>query len=420
MTDAQRDTGMGPETPATTTTRRTRRTRRLTMVGILALVLVAGATFSVVRGTVGNTAGTLTSGSTGAWVSPLAGKMPLVNNGGVLSLNYTRADGTGTTAQFKYPTAVVTVANTGVVYVADTGNNRVRKVVNPTPNANITTQSCWPNSAGLTQCDGGLNGQGVVTTLDIPFNAPKGLAVNSAGTILYVADTGNNRVQKIDLTVSPLTVSDVVTGLNGPTGLALNSAGTTLYIADTNNHSVKTVDLTTTPYTVTSLPTASEAERNTGAIITSTLYYPRSLSVDATGNVFVTDARDKWLGSQPERDPQKSIKKLTPGGTEWKIVVNVYNMNPQSLVVDSAGTLLYYTDESSSTVVRASVPTTTTPNKTGTTIAGLLITSDWKYSDRDGQGNVARFYSPTGIAMSADGTTLYVASNTSSRIVYIR
>jgi len=387
------------------------------MVGIVALVLVAGATFSVVRGTVGNTAGTLTSGSTGAWVSPLAGQMPLVNNGGVLSMNYTRADGTGTAAQFKYPTAVVTVANTGVVYVADTGNNRVRKVVNPTPNANITTQSCWTDSAG-TRCDGGVNGQGVVTTLDIAFNAPQGLAVNSAGTILYVADTGNNRVRKVDLTASPLAVSDVVIGLNGPTGLALNSAGTTLYIADTYNHLVKTVDLSTN--TVGTLPTASEVERNTGAIITSTLYYPTSLSVDANGNVFVTDARDKWLGSQPERDPQKSIKKLTPGGTLWKIVVNVYNMNPESLVVDSAGTLLYYTDESSSTVVRASVPTTSTRNTSGTIIAGLLITSDWKYSDRDGQGNVARFYSPTGIAMSADGTTLYVASTTSSRIVYIR
>lgn len=392
MTDSAPDTGMGPD-EAAPTTRRTRRTRRLTAIGVLALVLVAGGTFAVVRGTVGNTSGSLTSGSASAWVSPLAG---------LTQLNYGLVDGTGADAKFRYPTAVATVGNTGVVYVADTGNNRVRKVVNPTPNSNISIYG-----AG-----GGTYGRGVVTTIDVAFNAPEGLAVNSAGTTLYVADTGNGRVRRLDLSVTPPTATDVVTGLNRPTGLALDSAGTTLYVAVTSSNVVKKVDLTTTPVTVTTLPTNVAAA--TGFVAT-TLYYPTGLSVDGAGNVYVTDARDKNLGQSPERDPSKTIKRYTPGATSWQAVVSAYYMNPVSLAVNSAGTVVYFTDDTSWSVVRANV------GGSGSTIAGVTTRQTGAFAnDRDGQGDLAGFYSPTGIALSADGTTIYVASSASSRVVYIR
>lgn len=393
MTDSAPDTGMGPDEDAPTT-RRTRRTRRLTAIGVLALVLVAGATFAVVRGTVGNTSGSLTSGSASAWVSPLAG---------LTQRNYGLVDGTGIDAKFRYPTAVATVGNTGVVYVADTGNNRVRKVVNPTP-----------NSDNIYGTGGGTNGKGVVTTIDVAFNAPEGLAVTSAGTTLYVADTGNGRVRRLDLTVTPPAVTDVVTGLNRPTGLALDSAGTTLYVAVTNSNVVKKIDLSTTPVTVTTLPTNVAAA--TGFVAT-TLYYPTGLSVDGAGNVYVIDERDKNLGQSPERDPSKTIKRYTPGATSWQVVVSAYYLNPVSLAVNSAGTVVYFTDDTSWSVVRASVGSTTG----GSTIAGVTTRQTGAFAnDHDGRGDSAGFYSPTGIALSADGTTIYVASSASSRVVYIR
>ena len=93
------------------------------------------------------------------------------------------ADGTGAAAQFNYPSgvAVDTYEN---VYVADTGNNNIRKI---TPMGVVSTLA-GRGTAGF------ANGTGPVAQ----FNGPAGVAVYAprAGTV-YVADTNNNRIQVI-------------------------------------------------------------------------------------------------------------------------------------------------------------------------------------------------------------------------------
>ncbi|RFM31308.1 hypothetical protein DXN04_29730 [Chitinophaga silvisoli] len=110
---------------------------------------------------------------------PLAGAVtpgnsPIVGN----------SNGTGTNASFNHPKGVA-VDTAGNVYVADTDNNLIRKI---TPEGVVTT------IAG-TGTVGNTDGDGKTAT----FNRPSGVTVNAAGTVIYIADTGNNQIRKIEI-----------------------------------------------------------------------------------------------------------------------------------------------------------------------------------------------------------------------------
>ena len=91
------------------------------------------------------------------------------------------ADGQGTEAQFKAPTSLA-VDGLGNLYVADDGNNRIRKI---TPSGSVTTLA----GSGNTGAD---DGYGTAAS----FNSPWGIAVDASG-VIYVADQDNDKIRKI-------------------------------------------------------------------------------------------------------------------------------------------------------------------------------------------------------------------------------
>jgi len=93
-------------------------------------------------------------------------------------------NGTGTNASFNHPKGVA-VDGSGNVYIADTQNNVIRKITA----AGVVTTIAGTGVAGASDGNGG----------SATFNKPMGLSVNSTGTIIYVADTGNNLIRKIVL-----------------------------------------------------------------------------------------------------------------------------------------------------------------------------------------------------------------------------
>ena len=101
-------------------------------------------------------------------ISTLAGSSPAIASGNV--------EGTGTAARFTALTSVA-VDNAGNIYVADAGNNKIRKV---TPEGVVTTLA----GSGAA---GNANGNGAAAT----FSTPSGVATDN--TFVYVADTGNQK-----------------------------------------------------------------------------------------------------------------------------------------------------------------------------------------------------------------------------------
>lgn len=147
-------------------------------------------------------------------------------------------DGTGAAARFDQPRDVAVDAS-GNVYVVDANNNCVRKI---TPAGVVTT---------LAGSKTGGYGDGAGSAAK--FNAPKGISIDPNG-VVYIADTDNNRIRKI-------TAAGVVTTLagdgtagyaegaaasakfNAPRGIALDKAGKILYIGDEANNRIRKIEL---------------------------------------------------------------------------------------------------------------------------------------------------------------------------------
>lgn len=139
----------------------------------------------------------------------------------------------------------VTVDNAGNIYIADIGDNRIRKV-----DTSGTINTVAGNGAKGFSGDGGLAKN---ASLNLQ-SAHVGLAVDSAGN-LYIPDVANNRIRKVDSSGIITTIVGTGTagftgdggpavnaGLNNPTDVALDGQGN-LYIADTTNNRVRKVSL---------------------------------------------------------------------------------------------------------------------------------------------------------------------------------
>jgi len=147
------------------------------------------------------------------------------------------ADGTGAAASFHSPVSVAT-DRTGNVYVADAGNNIIRKI---TPAGVVTTL------AGTAETYGSADGVGAAAR----FRLPVGVATDGAGNV-YVADHENHTIRKImrGRVVTTLAGTALAPGradgtraaarFNAPTGVATDSAGN-VYVADTGNHTIRKI-----------------------------------------------------------------------------------------------------------------------------------------------------------------------------------
>ncbi len=192
-------------------------------------------------------------------------------------------DGPGDNARFNGPTGVA-VDSSGNVYVADAGNHTIRK---------ITSAGEVSTLAGVARNAGSDDGIGA----DARLNNPTGIAVDSTGNV-YVAERDNQTIRKITSAgdVTTLAGTSLITGsgngtgtdasFNAPTGVAVDSAGN-VYVADTGNHTIRKI---TSAGEVTTLAgTAGDGGYVDGTGTAASFNNPMGVAVDSSGNVYVAD-----------------------------------------------------------------------------------------------------------------------------------
>ncbi len=186
--------------------------------------------------------------------------------------------------------AGVAVDSHGNIYIADTNNNRVRKVDATT--GVITTVAGTGSS--------GYYGNNLPAT-SAWLSAPRGIALDSAGNI-YIADTNNYRIRKVNVTTGVITAvagsgaygyfgdngSATSTGLASPRGLAVDGSGN-IYIADTNDNRIRKVDATTGVITTVAGNGASGYSGDNVAATSAAIYMPFGVSVTISGDIYIAD-----------------------------------------------------------------------------------------------------------------------------------
>ncbi len=213
-------------------------------------------------------------------------------------------EGTGEKVRFSDPTQIVLSPDNKTIYLADRNNHRIRKFDIATRTSSYLTGAGKTNFYGTYSAykEGGpcadefnLGKSGCAY-----FNRPTGLAINKAGTKLYVADSGNNRIREVDIRSgrTRLLAGNGNAGykdgfgplaeLNGPYNLALDKNGISLYITDKQNHVIRSLDVNT--LNISTVTGAGRAGYREGSGRKAVLNYPEGIIVGTDQNLYFTDA----------------------------------------------------------------------------------------------------------------------------------
>jgi len=195
------------------------------------------------------------------------------------------ADDTGENARFNFPTGVVG-DGAGHLYVADTFNQVVRKI--DLVSGAVTT---FAGSAGER---GASDGTGAAARFNFPF------ALTRGGDSLFVADSFNHTIRRIDLASGAVTTFAGLAGEFGAsddpaaaarfdTPFGITAASDSLFVADTGNDTIRKIDIAS-GFVTTIAGSPGEDGSADGICDLARFNTPVGVAADGSGNLFVSDS----------------------------------------------------------------------------------------------------------------------------------
>ena len=362
------------------------------------------------------------------------------------------ADGTADTIEFKQPEGVA-VDGAGNVYVADSGNNTIRR---------ITQGQVLSTIAGIAGSSGANDGAGSAAL----FNFPAAVAADRAGN-LYVTDQNNHTIRKLTPAGANWIVSTIAgaagspgtnDGAGGaarffsPAGIAVDNAAN-LYVTD--NDTVRRITLSGSNWVVTTMAGVAGSSGNLDAVGTDARFNgPIGIGVDNSSGAVSGNSNAIYVADSGNN----TIRQITPltnslgAATNWMVSTittgSASFFSPYGIAVDNVFGNVYVTDYTSIRGVEVSGQTgdaTTLADQSDFgTARGIAVryvggifniywaddldnvirlysngsmlpwagvpTPDLNDSDVDGTGIHAQFYFPVGIAVDGSGTVFVTES----------
>ena len=341
-----------------------------------------------------------------------------------------------TSAVLKIPVAMYLFDSD--LYIADTNNNRIRKIDGVYEN--ITTVVGDP-SCNKTVSTGVYGGDGeVATSANVKLNEPSGLTIDNEGN-MYIADTSNNRIRKVtyqtgiistiagtgatttstscsflrDLTED---VDATLVQLNTPSGIALNTQQTELYISDTCNFIIRKIVLSTN--VITTLAGSGSTGFGSGVASSAAINFPTGVAVDTNNNVFIAERFNRIL----KFDAASNMISTVVGASDGQFTTNsdigdngdatsAYLRQPFSVAVANIGTSveLYIADSKQNRVRKVGV------DGIIYTIAGDGTNTTTTMVYNGGSGTQAQFTSPKGVIVDPATGNVYFATNSNIELL---
>ena len=366
-------------------------------------------------------------------------------------------DGAAATSSYLDQPTGVSMGHSGAdLYIADTGNNRIQEIYEGGQSWGKTmTANDIYTVAGQSGSGSGTSGDGGAAT-SAYLNFPEGVSFSSSSD-MYIADTGNNRVQEVAAATGTqwgksMTANDVYTVagqssgasgntgdggaatsayLNGPVSIELNN-GNQLYIADSGNNRIREVAQTTHTEWGISM-TADDIyliagnaygicgfNGNGGAATSARLCYPVSIWV-GTSSMYIADEANNRVRQVNSADTISEY-----AGNSWQVAtagnggpaINAGLFNPEGEAFDSAGDV-YIADAWNNRIQEIAAHNHTQFGITMTggevyTVAGNAQAGSGTSGD-GGLATSARLYLPQSIAADSAGN-LYIADSDNCRI----
>jgi DNA-binding beta-propeller fold protein YncE len=284
------------------------------------------------------------------------------------SSSYGDTIGSASVAEFALPRGVA-VDSSGNVYVADTDNNKIKKI----------------------------SSSGTVTTLvETGLSSPQGVSV--FGGTVYIADTGNDALKSVS--ASGGTVTTITSSLSAPKKLAINSTGSIIYVANSGNY--KVVSVNTSSGTVTTIAGSGEAgyEEGIGSAAQFENIWGVALADDDT--LFVSDG-DGFT------DIIREIDLTTNTTSSFAQDTNMASINyPSGLV--SFGDYIYVCNAGIGTIEKFNNIEEHEERGASETFAGAE-----RFGNVNGSSSDALFGRPYDMVLTADRQYIYVADNNKIR-----